>query len=199
MNIMTAAWQQHDSSVWQDWWSRDQHMGASTKWPQFGRRYFKMRIIDRQLWCFNSNFSEDCSWSSNWHDVNIIEMVAWWWLDPRGCLRECLRESFSALLALCEEISPLPVTSPIKKAVIIADLWCFHFWAFGQSADETVELPVMWDAMAFMLHYCTDVDVRLMHDYKNDPFQVCHSYKSAWNPIIRNVDVQTAINIMKAK
>ena len=53
-------------------------------------------------------------------------------------------ETFSALLALCEGIQPVSI--PLTKASD-AELWWFLWAAPEQTFEQTIEKPVIWDAM----------------------------------------------------
>ena len=51
-------------------------------------------------------------------------------------------EIFSALLALCEGNPPM---DPLTKASD-TELWCFLWSVPEQKIEETMEMPVIWDA-----------------------------------------------------
>ena len=42
-----------------------------TKWPRFRRRYFQMHFREWKVLYFDSNFTEVCSYGSNWQHVSI--------------------------------------------------------------------------------------------------------------------------------
>ena len=58
-------------------------------------------------------------------------------------------EKFSALLALCEGNPPVTVDSLTKACD--SELWCFLWSAPKQTAEQTIETPVIWDAIVFIM------------------------------------------------
>ena len=55
--------------------------------------------------------------------------------------------TFSALLALCEENSPaIPLTKAIE-----AELRCFLWSAPEQTIEQTLDMPVIWDAIVLVM------------------------------------------------
>ena len=42
-----------------------------TKWPKLRRRHFQMHFHEWKVLYFDSNFTEVCSWKSNWQNVGI--------------------------------------------------------------------------------------------------------------------------------
>ena len=56
-------------------------------------------------------------------------------------------ETFFALLAFCAGNSPVIGEFPAQKASD-AELWCFLWFAPEQTAVQTLETPVIWDAIA---------------------------------------------------
>ena len=61
-------------------------------------------------------------------------------------------ETFSALLALCAGNSPVTGEKkiPLTKASD-AELWCFLWSAPEQTAEQTLETLVIWDAIALIM------------------------------------------------
>ena len=57
-------------------------------------------------------------------------------------------EAFSALLAFCAGNSP--VTSEFTKASD-AELLCFPWYAHEQTVVQTIEMPVIWDAITLIM------------------------------------------------
>ena len=57
-------------------------------------------------------------------------------------------ETFSALLALCEGESTGGF--PLTKASD-AELWCFRWSEPEQMVEQTIETPMIWDAIAFIM------------------------------------------------
>ena len=55
-------------------------------------------------------------------------------------------EAISALLALCEGNPPATGGFPFTKASD-AELWCFLWSAPEQTVEQTIDTPVIWDAM----------------------------------------------------
>ena len=67
-------------------------------------------------------------------------------------------ETFSALLAICEGNPPVTGNRwiPLTKASD-AELWCFLRSALEQTVDQTIETPMIWNAIALIMTplYCT--------------------------------------------
>ena len=61
----------------------------------------------------------------------------------------CQMETFSALLALCEGNHRSQVDSPTKASE--AELWCFLWSAPEQTAEQTIVMPVIWDAIVLIM------------------------------------------------
>ena len=59
-------------------------------------------------------------------------------------------ETFSALLAICEENSPVTAWIPLTKASD-AELWCFLWSAPEQTVEQTIETPVICDAIVLIM------------------------------------------------
>ena len=59
-------------------------------------------------------------------------------------------ETFSALLALREGNVPVIGGFPSQRPVSRTELWCFLF-VHEQRAEQTIESPVIWDAIAFIM------------------------------------------------
>ena len=62
--------------------------------------------------------------------------------------------NISVLLVLCAGNSPVTVESPppLAKAWDLAmELWCFLWSAPEQTAGQTMETPVIWDAIAVIV------------------------------------------------
>ena len=59
-------------------------------------------------------------------------------------------ETFSTLLALCDG-NPLVTAMwiPLTKASD-TDLWCILWSVPAQTAEQTMEMPVVWDAIALI-------------------------------------------------
>ena len=58
-------------------------------------------------------------------------------------------ETFSSLPALCEDNFPhrwIPLTKASG-----ADLWCFLWSAPEQTVQQTIETPVIWDAIVHII------------------------------------------------
>ena len=75
----------------------------------------------------------------DWEPVLKSAYLSTWWRHQM--------EIFSALLALCEG-SP-PVVSLTKASD--AELWCFLWCVPELTAEQTVEMLVIWDAMALIV------------------------------------------------
>ena len=59
-------------------------------------------------------------------------------------------EPLSALLALCVGNSPVTCEFPSQKASD-TELWCFLWSASERTAAQTIETPVIWDAIALIM------------------------------------------------
>ena len=60
-------------------------------------------------------------------------------------------EKFPALLALCEENLPVSATRiPLTKASD-EELWCFLWHVPEQTVEQTIETPVIWDAIVLIM------------------------------------------------
>ena len=68
-----------------------------------------------------------------------IRLLYTWWRNKMVI--------FSALLALCEENSP---TIPLTKASE-AELWCFLWSAPKQTVEQSIDMPVIWDAIVLIM------------------------------------------------
>ena len=62
------------------------------------------------------------------------------------------RETLSPLLAFVREIHRSPVSSP-NKGQWRDELWCFIWCMPEQKAEQTVQMLVIWDAMALIVKY----------------------------------------------
>ena len=62
-------------------------------------------------------------------------------------------ESFSTLLALCEGNPPVTHGFPPQRT-IVTEFWCFLWCMPEQMVEQTVEFPVICNAMALMWHHC---------------------------------------------
>ena len=71
---------------------------------------------------------------------NLISFVGRW----------TVMEQFSLLLALCEGNPSVTGGFPLTKASD-AELWCFFWLAPEQTAMQTGETPVIWDAIGFIM------------------------------------------------
>ena len=71
------------------------------------------------------------------------------WDDSRYSWRRYPLETFSVLLALCEGIHRWPVDSPTKASN--AELWCFPLCMPEQTVKQTIETPVIWEAIALIM------------------------------------------------
>ena len=60
-------------------------------------------------------------------------------------------EIFSALLTLFEGGSTGHRWIPLTKAYTRAELWCFPWCMHEQTTEQTVEILVIWDAMALIM------------------------------------------------
>ena len=58
-------------------------------------------------------------------------------------------ETFSALLALCEGNPPVTGGFPSQRPV--TELWCFSWSAPEQTVEQTVKMPVIWDAIMLIM------------------------------------------------
>ena len=79
-------------------------------------------------------------------DSPIHGVLSWW--------RYHQIENFSALLAICE-VNP-PVTGGFPSGISLtkpsdAELWCFLWYGPEQMAEQTIETPVIWDAIALIM------------------------------------------------
>ena len=59
-------------------------------------------------------------------------------------------ETFSALLAFCEGNSPVTGEFPLTKASD-AELWSLLWSAPEQTVEQTIETPVIWNAIALIM------------------------------------------------
>ena len=59
-------------------------------------------------------------------------------------------ETFSALLALCEGNLPVNRWIPLTK-VSDAELWCFLWSVPEQTAEQTIQTPVIWDTNTLIM------------------------------------------------
>ena len=59
-------------------------------------------------------------------------------------------ETFSALLALCEGEFTGHRWIPLTKASD-AELWCFLWSTPQQTVEQTIKMPVIWDAIALIM------------------------------------------------
>ena len=74
-------------------------------------------------------------------------LAFWWWRQQM--------ETFFALLALCEGESTGYQWIPLTKTSD-AELWCFLWCAPEKMVEQTIETPVIWDAIALIMTslYC---------------------------------------------
>ena len=77
-------------------------------------------------------------------------MSSWWILANRLSLWRHKMEIFSALLVLCAGNLPVTGEFPHTKASD-AELWCFLWSTPEQTVEQTLETPVIWDAIALIL------------------------------------------------
>ena len=68
-------------------------------------------------------------------------IVGTWWRHQM--------ETFSALLVLCEGIHRSPVNSPHKGQR--RGVWCLLWSAPEQTVEQSIETPVIWDAIALIM------------------------------------------------
>ena len=98
--------------------------------------YFQFVGIILQLIAMNQRYY--CIWLLD--DFENHTLFTWW---------RHQKETFSALLAFRGGIHRSPVDSPHKKAVMRSfDI----FWsAPGQTVEQTIETPVIWDTIALIM------------------------------------------------
>ena len=77
-----------------------------------------------------------------------------WWLY--------VKETHSALLALCEGKPPMVSGSPHKRSVMW-NFWCFLCYQRKQSIGQIVELPMIWDAMRNILRHSNDNKLQIQY------------------------------------
>ena len=65
-------------------------------------------------------------------------------------------ETHKAWLPLCEEIHHSPMVSSHAGSSMF---WCFLFCLFKQVVKQTIELPVIWDAMMLIWRHCNVHDL----------------------------------------
>ena len=77
-------------------------------------------------------------------EIIYVHAVTWqqWWRQQM--------ETFTALLALLVVNSPLNGEFPIRKASD-AELWCFPLSGPEQTVDQTIETPVILDAIVLII------------------------------------------------
>ena len=67
-------------------------------------------------------------------------------------MTSCHGQTFSALLAICE-VNPSMTNGFHSQMASKAVIWCYCCW-HERAIAETIELPVIWDAMTHMWRQC---------------------------------------------
>ena len=70
------------------------------------------------------------------------------WMAANGCMMASSNGNISALLALCEGYPPgeFPSQRPVTQSS-----WCFLWSVPEQTVEQTIETPVIWDAMVLIM------------------------------------------------
>ena len=92
------------------------------------------------------------------------DVIMWYIILQANVLRGILMktrwrhdmETHKAWLPLCEEIHHSPMVSSHAGSSM---LWCFLFCLFKQVVKQTIELPVIWDAMILIWRHCNVHDL----------------------------------------
>ena len=84
--------------------------------------------------------------------------------------------TLSALLALYEENPPSLVPALSQRSIKVELWWC--------SPEQTIQLPIFWDAMLPRWHYCKDlhglIDLRITHNPPRNLYQLADCWTSGW-------------------
>ena len=114
-------------------------------------------------------------------------------------------EMVSTLMVLCEDIPPIPDRFPSQKTSD-AELWSFSWGITQQTVEQTVILPVIWDAITVMYPHCNITDmyakgpIRYLscnwssisfHQYSN--FWI--TYMSSWSSISTKHPLKCLLNM----
>ena len=104
-------------------------------------------------------------WPTRTHVISLSSVLLVYWylvgsartISSLFNLDDVIKQTFSALLALCAGNSPVTVGGftghwwiPLTKASD-ADLWCFLWFTFEQTIEWTVDKPVIRDNIALTM------------------------------------------------
>ena len=113
-------------------------MDAKTKWPPFSRWHFQMHTNAYKFW-------QNCASVQQVSDLILKTVLCVMMMSSNGNIF-CVT---SPLWGQSTSHRWIPLTKASD-----AQLWCFLWSVPEQTIDQTIKMPVIWDAIALNMIHC---------------------------------------------